>query len=409
MKIIIQKFGGTSMADENGRSFVLEKIKKAKTMFDGVVVVVSAMGRMNSPYATDTLLSLLKDNKDSLSKREIDLLMGTGEIISAVVLSGELQKIGIAAEAYSGGRAGIITDNNYTGAEVLSVDATILRQALENGITPIVAGFQGRSLEGELATLGRGGSDLSAALLGEALEAEKVEIYTDVDGIMTTDPKLCAEAVTLEGISYNEVFQMADSGAKVIHKKAVEVARRAGIPLIIKNTFSSHAGTAITEYRYLNQIAKSRPITAVACRSERLQCRIEGRLDDTAFFEELAEKGVSIDIINVFPDLRAFTIDQEKKAIAEELLRKYQADYTLIENCTKITLIGEGMTGVPGVMARIITALSQKGILILQTADSLSTIACLIASQDTAKAVEALHQAFALNYSNLGGGGTLLL
>lgn len=384
------------MADEEGRKFVVEKIKQARAAFDGVVVVVSAMGRMNAPYATDTLLSLLKDNKDNLSKREIDLLMGTGEIISAVVLSGELQKVGILAEAYSGGRAGIMTDNNYTGAEVLSVDASCLHQALRKGIIPIVAGFQGRSLEGDLSTLGRGGSDLSAALLGEALGAEKIEIYTDVDGIMTTDPKLYPEAVTLGGVSYDEVFQMADSGAKVIHKKAVQVARRAGIPLIIKNTFSSHAGTAIMEYRYLNHQAKLRPITAVACRPNRLQCKIEGKLAHVSFFRELAEKGVSIDIINLFPDLRAFTIEEEKKDLVEKLMQKYGAKYTMIENCTKITLIGEGMTGVPGIMARIIRALTEKDVNILQTADSLSTIACLIASPDTAKAVAALHTEFDL-------------
>ena len=396
MRIIIQKFGGTSMADENGRSFVLEKIKKAKELFDGVVVVVSAMGRLNSPYATDTLLSLLGGSQGSLSKRELDLLMGTGEIISAVVLSGELQKAGIASEAYSGGRAGIITDNNYTGAEVLSVDAVPLRAALREGLVPVVAGFQGRSLEGELATLGRGGSDLTAALLGEALDAEKVEIYTDVDGIMTTDPKLCGQAVTLEGISYNEVFQMADSGAKVIHKKAVEVARRAGIPLIIKNTFSEHKGTAITEYRYLNQTGKHRPITAIACRTERVQYRIEGKLADEGFFRELAAAGVSIDIINIFPDLRAFTIDADKTSAAEAVLQKYDACYQRTDDCTKISLIGEGMTGVPGVMARILSALTKREIEILQTADSLSTIACLISSPQTAAAVAALHQEFGL-------------
>ena len=396
MRIIVQKFGGTSMADEKGRSFVLQKIKKAKELFDGVVVVVSAMGRLHSPYATDTLLSLLGTSRENLSKRELDLLMGTGEIISAVVLSGELQREGIASEAFSGGRAGIITDNNYTGAEVLSVDAVPLRAALREGLVPVVAGFQGRSLEGELATLGRGGSDLTAALLGEALDAEKVEIYTDVDGIMTTDPKLCGQAVTLEGISYNEVFQMADSGAKVIHKKAVEVARRAGIPLIIKNTFSEHSGTAITEYRYLHQTGKPKPITAIACRTERVQYRIAGKLADESFFRALAAAGVSIDIINIFPDLRAFTIDADKTGIAEEVLREYGAHYQRTENCTKISLIGEGMTGVPGVMARILSALSEKEIVILQTADSLSTIACLIASPQTAAAVAALHQEFGL-------------
>ena len=396
MRVIIQKFGGTSMADENGRGFVLEKIKKAKELFDGVVVVVSAMGRLNSPYATDTLLSLLGGNKESLSKRELDLLMGTGEIISAVVLSGELQRAGIASEAYSGGRAGIITDNNYTGAEVLSVDANPLRAALREGLVPVVAGFQGRSLEGELATLGRGGSDLTAALLGEALDAEKVEIYTDVDGIMTTDPKLCGQAVTLEGISYNEVFQMADSGAKVIHKKAVEVARRSGIPLIIKNTFSEHSGTAITEYRYLNQTGQHRPITAIACRTGRVQYWIEGKLADEAFFRELAGAGVSIDIINIFPDLRAFTIDTDKTEAAEAVLQKYGAHCRRTDDCAKISLIGEGMTGVPGVMSRILSALTARGIEILQTADSLSTIACLIADSQTAAAVAALHEEFGL-------------
>lgn len=397
MRIIIQKFGGTSMADEQGRAYVLDKIKKAKELFDGVVVVVSAMGRMNSPYATDTLISLLKENKDNISNREMDLLMGTGEIISAVVLSGELQKAGIPSEAFSGGRAGIITDNNYTGAEVLSVDATALQAALKSGMVPIVAGFQGRSLEGELATLGRGGSDLSAVLLGEALEAEKVEIYTDVDGIMTTDPKLCAGAITLEGISYNEVFQMADSGAKVIHKKAVEVARRSGIPLIIKNTFSSHAGTAITEYQYLNQIAKARPITAIACRTDRVQYRLSGGTQATEFFKELAARNVSIDIINIFPNEWAFTIETSKMAVADDVVAEFDKVCQKIENCTKITLIGEGMTGVPGVMARILAALSAKGIGILQSADSLSTIACLVENKDVAAAVEALHAEFALN------------
>lgn len=401
MRIIIQKFGGTSMADENGRAFVFEKIKRAKELFDGVVVVVSAMGRMHSPYATDTLLSLLKDNKDSVSRREVDLLMGTGEIISAVVLSGELQKAGIASEAFSGGRAGIITDNNYTGAEVLSVDAGPLRAALKNGVVPIVAGFQGKSLEGEISTLGRGGSDLSAVLLGEALEAEKVEIYTDVDGIMTTDPKLCAGAVTLDGISYNEVFQMADSGAKVIHKKAVEVARRAGIPLIIKNTFSNHQGTAITEYQYLGKVAKSRPITAIACRGDRVQYCLHGDLDTVSFFKELANRGVSIDIINVFPHFWAFTIEKEKLAIAQEVVSAYPVKAEIKENCTKITLIGEGMTGVPGVMARIIGTLARKGVSILQSSDSLSTIACLIEEKDVARAVATLHEEFGLNKMEL--------
>lgn len=401
MAMLIQKFGGTSMATVASREAVIRKIKQAKDNGDQPVVVVSAMGRLGAPYATDTLLGLLGSTTEStkVSLREKDLLMGCGEIIAALVLSQELLAAGLVAEALTGGQAGIVTTNQASDGEVVSVDTRRLMRLVEREIIPVVAGFQGKNLEGDLVTLGRGGSDYSAAILGEALEAKRVEIYTDVDGIMTTDPKLCQMARPLQAVSYNEVFQMADSGAKVIHSKAVEVGRRSGIPLIIKNTFTETEGTAITDYRLTLATAslKERLITSIAHRSNRLQVIINGQLDDMAFFEELASVGVSIDIINIFPQRRVFTIDADKKLLAMTVMEKYNADYQTIEDCCKVTVIGERMTGVPGVMAKIINSLTGQGIDILQTADSLSTIACLIYEKDLEKAVQALHRTFGLD------------
>jgi aspartate kinase len=398
MKIVIQKFGGTSVATEEGRKRVHSIIRDAKEKYDGIVVVVSAMGRYGAPYATDTLLGLIDHDFQVIHPCECDLLLSTGEIIASVVLSYELKKIGINAKAITGGQAGIVTNDDYMKAEVQYVDRYSLEALLKEGIVPVVAGFQGMTKDFTVTTLGRGGSDTTAALLGEALKAEAIEIYTDVDGIMTTDPKFCNEARTLATISYQEVFQMADSGAKVIHKGAVEVARRAGIPLIIKNTFTDHEGTAITDYHKMERLntVQDKLITSIAHRIKRIQFSVVGTLDDDSFFVELAKKQVSIDIINIFPNFRVFTTDADKEREAIEVMQQFNANYSLIRDCAKVTVIGERMTGVPGVMSKIIHGLKVEGIEILQSADSLSTISCLILEKDVQKAVNALHKTFEL-------------
>ena len=398
MDILVQKFGGTSLATRESRLMAAEKIVNAKKDYEQVVVVVSAMGRFGEPYATDTLLGLIDPDTD-LSNREIDLLMSCGEVISAVIMADLLNRRGQKAQAITGGMAGIMTNNQYTNAEVLHVDTKHIMKLLQDGIIPVVTGFQGRSMENEVSTIGRGGSDTSAVILGEALNALSVEIYTDVDGIMTADPRVCDSAQTIEEVSYNEVFQMADSGAKVIHPRAVEIARRAGIPLIIKNTFTDFSGTSITQYNKLsNKFGKDdKLITSIAHRSGRMQFMVEGDIDDEIFFEELADKDVSIDIINIFPQRRVFTVEENKKRTVLEVLKHYTADYSFIEECCKVTVIGERMTGVPGIMAKIIKSLSKEGVEILQTADSLSTIACLIKEEDLNKAVKALHKTFGLD------------
>jgi len=396
MSIIVQKFGGTSVATEEGRKRVLNIVKKAKESYDSVIVVVSAMGRYGAPYATDTLLSLVDHKTELLEPAETDLLLSTGEIISSVILSYGLKKIGVNSMAISGSRAGIVTNDAFTKADVLHIEKSYIDNLLNKGIVPVIAGFQGRTRDYNVTTLGRGGSDTSAALLGEAFGAECVEIYTDVDGIMTADPKLCAEAITLDALSYQEVFQMADSGAKVIHKGAVEVARRASMPLIIKNTFSDHAGTAITEYYKLEKktTINDKIVTSIAHRINRIQFSVTGVIDDDAFFKQLATKEVSIDIINIFPNYRVFTTDSDREDIAIEVMESFEATYSLIKNCAKVTIVGEKMTGVPGVMAKIIHSLKSEDIDILQTADSLATIACLIHDKDLEKAIKALHKTF---------------
>lgn len=399
MGMVIQKFGGSSLASADGRNFVLSKIIDAKEKGEDVVVVVSAMGRYGAPYATDTLVNLLKDDGHYASNREMDLLVACGEIISTVVMSNALKSKGLKSEALTGGQSGILTSSHFSEAKVVDVNPRRIGELIKEGVVPVVAGFQGHDAVGEITTLGRGGSDTSAALLGEALKADRVEIYTDVDGIMTTDPNVCGDAKIIDAISYNEVFQMADSGAKVIHPRAVEVARRSGIPMIIRNTFSDAKGTSITHYSSVEKqiTIEDKVISSIAFRPERIQFTVEGAIDDEVFFQELASEGVSIDIINIFPLRRVFTTESSNKHKTIDLIQNYDADFSFIDDCCKITVIGEKMTGVPGVMAKIISSLTKVGVQILQTADSLSTIACLIKSEDLEKSIKALHTSFGLD------------
>jgi aspartate kinase len=386
------------MATEETRKNVVDKIIEAKKIYDNVVVVVSAIGRLGAPYATDSLLHLVNYKNTKLSSKEIDLLMSVGEIISSLVITNTLLESGIDACELTGGGAGIITDDNYNNADVININTEHLIKLLGEGKTPVVAGFQGVTIDNNVTTLGRGGSDTTASLLGEALKADAIEIYTDVDGIMTADPRICKSAQIIDEISYNEVFQMAGSGAKVIHPRAVEVARRAGIPLIIKNTFTDSRGTSIKRHIGVEKkkTVEDKLITSIAHKTNITQVSIEGNIDDENFFTDLAKENVSIDIINIFPERKVFTIDDFCKEKVIKLIEKYKATYSFIDDCCKVTVIGEKITGVPGVMAKIIRCLSKASVEILQTADSLSTIACLIKEKDLVIAAEALHKEFML-------------
>lgn len=399
MNILIQKFGGTSVSSIERRELVADKIIKAKKEGYAPVVVVSAMGRKGDPYATDTLIDLVKSIPDNMSKKELDMLMACGEIISCSVLCSTLKSKGYLCTTLSGGRAGIITNDDFGNASVIKVETEILYSLLEKDIIPIVAGFQGITEKGDVTTLGRGGSDTTAAILGEALKAIEIQIFTDVDGIMTADPKIVPDARVIQSIGYNEVFQFADQGAKVIHPRAVEFAMRGNIPLVIKNTLSDAPGTLITNY-YEDGVNKPL-VTGITCMLNRTQVHIEDEddkiLDDEKIFMTLAENKISIDLINVFPSNKVFTVDAECTQKVQSILKGLNIKFRMIDNCCKISIIGNGIRGVPGVMARVIKALRRSNVEILQTSDSHTTIWCLVRYEDTAKSINALHNEFNLS------------
>lgn len=398
MDIIVQKFGGTSVSTEERRKQVIKKIGKAIESGLKPVVVVSAMGRKGEAYATDTLLSLVDDNFKNNNKSAQDLLMCCGEIISSVVLCNDLYKHGITAVPLTGGQAGIITNDVHTNAQAIDVDTSNIMKILESGKVPVVTGFQGVTKEGFFTTLGRGGSDTSACILGVALNAKEIDIYTDVDGIMTADPRMVEDASLINEMTYNEGFQLADQGAKVIHPNAVALAKKGNVPLVIKNTMNDSKGTMIKSD--ISEEEK-RLISGITHLNNRIQVRV--RLSDNGerrsyrnLLELLAKNHISLDLINIFPEHQMFTIDASEKDKLSEIMSKAEIKYSIIENCSTIAIVGAGMNGVPGVMARIINTLTRNEIEVLQTTDSNMTIWCLIDSKKVPEAIRLLHTEFNL-------------
>ena len=394
MKILVQKFGGTSVKNEINRKHAADKIKMAIKEGYSPVVVVSAMGRFGDPYATDTLLSNVLNITNKMDKRSLDTLMACGEIISCNVMCATLREMDIKCTVLTGGQAGIITDDNFGSASVMKVNTDKILKLLDEGIVPVVAGFQGITENGDFTTLGRGGSDTSAAILGEALHAYEIDIYTDVDGIMTSDPKIVPDARIIDSIGYNEVFQFAEMGAKVIHPKAVEFAMRGNVPLVIKNTMSDAAGTIITSMSN----NKKRLITGITYMPNRAQIFIEDTktsgVGDETIFAVLADNQISIDLLSIFPNYKVFTIDEDNLNKTENLLKNLGLKFKINTNCSMISIISERMRGVYGIMASIIKTLKQNNIELLQTSDSHTTVWCLVKSSDIPKALNSLHSTF---------------
>jgi len=399
LKYLVQKFGGTSVSTKEKRKAAAEKVKSALDAGYFPIVVVSAMGRKGDPYSTDTLLSLFDDGFKEQNKQAADLLMCCGEMISAAVMCSELNNNGISALPMTGGQAGIITNDDFSNAEALRVNTQLINETAAKGFIPVITGFQGMTEKGFFTTLGRGGSDTSASLIGVASKAEEIQIYTDVDGIMTADPRIVQDASLIDVISYSEVFQLADQGAKVIHPKAVEIAMRGNVPLVIKNTLNDSEGTLINSLGDLN---KSRIITGITYMNDRTQVSI--KLEDNIsnihykdLLDIVAGNNISLDLINIFPKEKIFTIDSSKNSSLGQILKDIDIKYTFTENCSKISVIGSRMAGIPGVMAKIIKALSDNNIEVLQTADSHMTIWCLINSAYVKEALNVLHNTFQLS------------
>ena len=237
-KLIVQKFGGTSVQDHTSRDLALDHVQKALNDGYKVVMVVSAMGRKGSPYATDSLLSLVSSNgATKLNPQELDQLLATGELISMSVMLNQARQRGINVQGMTGAQAGIITNDDYQNARVLKVDNNAIQQALLTADVVIVAGFQGKTMDGHITTLGRGGSDTSATALGAALNAQYVDIFTDVNGVMDKDPKENSNAQVIPFLTYDEMETMAQNGAKVVHPRAVKIAMKAQVPFRVRSTY----------------------------------------------------------------------------------------------------------------------------------------------------------------------------
>lgn len=403
MDIVVQKFGGTSVSTEEGRSHCLKHIKRELAEGHKVVVVVSAMGRKGEPYATDTLLSLLDLSEGNLNKRELDLFLSTGEMISATVMSNLLAKQGLTNTVLTGGQAGIITNEAFTEAKIISLQPKKVLDALVRNDVVVVAGFQGITANGDITTLGRGGSDTSATALGVALNARVVDIFTDVDGIFTADPRIVDKARSLTNITYNEICNLAHLGAKVIHPRAVEIAMQKNIPVRVRSTFSDHEGTLIgnsIQIERSEEDIKDQLITGITQTSDLVQVRVVKSDDSTQFpldvFQSMRENDISVDFISITPFEATYTIPQNKLKLAKNTLEDLGYTTYFEEDFSKVSIVGANMSGVPGVMSQIIEALSSHSIQIYQSADSHTTIWILVKTQDMRNAVRSLHDQFHL-------------
>lgn len=402
MKMIVQKFGGTSVRDHESRQNAKRHIERALKEGYKVVVVVSAMGRSGEPYATDTLLSLIGGNLSKISKREQDLLLSCGELISSIVFTNMLLENGIKAVSLTGAQAGFMTNNDHTNAKIIEMKCDRLLRELDDADVVVVAGFQGAAKNGDTTTIGRGGSDTSAAALGAALNAEMIDIFTDVEGIMTADPRIAENARPLTVVTYTEVCNMAYQGAKVIHPRAVEIAMQAKVPIRIRSTYSDGTGTLVTtanKDKHGSDL-RERPVTGIAHVANVTQIKVFAKKDQynlqAEVFKAMANENISVDFINISPSGVVYTVTNEMADSAIAILQNLGHEPAVERNCAKVSVVGAGMAGVPGITAKIVTALSEKEIRILQSADSHTTIWVLVMQEDLVKAVNALHDAFQL-------------
>lgn len=403
LRIVVQKFGGTSMATFDSRNHVIRHIRAALTKHTHLVVVVSAMGRKGEPYATDTFIDWISKNGGALPPRELDLLLSCGEIISATTLCSLLNAAQIPATVLTGAQAGILTSNKFGDARILSVDPANILENLKKHLVVVVTGFQGSAQSGDITTLGRGGSDTTAAALAVSLKAEKLDIFTDVEGVLTADPKIVKEAQPLSSISYAEICNMAYQGAKVIHPRAVEIAMQGNMPIRIRSTFSDSPGTLVTKVEEigLGKKVQDRFVTGIAQVPNVSQIQIfsnQVRYDlQLQIFKAMATHHISVDFINVAPSGVIYTVFDHEADKAKQILQQLGYDPVITRGCAKVAVIGGGMNGVPGIMAQIVEALTKKNIKILQSADSNNTIWILVEGKNMVPAVQALHQKFLTN------------
>jgi aspartate kinase len=402
--LIVHKYGGTSVGSPERIRRVAERIVREKRAGNDLVVVVSAMGD-----TTDDLLDLANQvSPDAKAKhrREMDMLLTSGERITMALTAMAIGDLGVEAISLTGSQAAIITDESHTGAKIQEIRATRVREELHNGRVVIVAGFQGVSRTREVTTLGRGGSDTTAVALAAALEAERCDIYTDVDGIYSADPRKVKNARRIETIDYEEMVELASSGAQVMHPRAVEIGARYGVPIRVLSSFrdDNDAGTLITKKE---RSMEGLQLTGLACEGAHVQMIVRGLptgMEATSdLLSKLADAGVSLDMVSHadLPDGKRqlqVTVREEgladALAIGEAAARASGGSVAVQRGLTRVALVGSGMQNTPGVYARAFRALKDAGVDVQAVGSSAITIIFLVATDTEDTAVRVLHEAF---------------
>ena len=401
MALVVQKFGGTSVADAQKIVAAARKAVARHKAGDKVVVVVSAMG-----HQTDVLVDLAKQITERPSAREMDMLLSTGEQVSVALFAMAIQSLGEEAVSLTGAQIGIRTDSTHTKARIKSISTDHIMKLLDDGRIVIAAGFQGIDQHGNITTLGRGGSDTTAVALAAVLRADVCEIYTDVDGVYTTDPRILPAARRLPSISYDEMLELASLGAGVMHPRSIEFAKKFGVPVLVRSSFKDVPGTLIVAA----DRATSRPVSGVALAKDEARITLEGVPDQPGsnhkLFSPLASSGIAVDMIvqNVAQQGLAdisFTVPADDLAQALDVTRAVAkalgaTGVSHDDSMAKVSVVGVGMAREEGVAGRMFLALSREGINVRMITTSEIKISVLIDRADAAKAVKAAHAAFEL-------------
>jgi aspartate kinase len=403
MALVVQKFGGTSVGDADRIRAVADHVARTRRHGDDVVVVVSAMGK-----STDDLIRLANDVSRVQPPRELDMLLTSGERVSMSLLVMALADLGIDALSFTGSQAGIITDTTHTKATIIEIRADRLREALKAGRVPVVAGFQGVSTDRDVTTLGRGGSDTTAVALGAALSADACEIYTDVSGVFSADPRIVPGARRLARVSFEEMLEIAASGGRVLSLRSVEFARNHHVPLHVRSSFTWEPGTWVVE----EDVSMEQPVvTAVTHDTSEAKVTVTGVPDRpriaAPIFRALADRMVNVDTIVQNTSLHGTTdisftvpkvdLETSLQTVASLAPEIGAGEVTTDDTIAKVSLVGAGMRSHPGVSATMFETLADAGINIEMISTSSIRITCVIRADRVEEAVQILHAAFELS------------
>ncbi|PIQ89734.1 MAG: aspartate kinase [Candidatus Omnitrophica bacterium CG11_big_fil_rev_8_21_14_0_20_42_13] len=409
-RLIVQKYGGSSVANTDRIKKVAERILKYKRKGRSLVVVVSALGD-----TTDELIELSSQITKYPSEREMDMLLSTGEQVSSALLAMALHKLGIKAISFTGAQVGIITDSAHTRARILDIGAERIKEELKKGKVVIVAGFQGMTEKKEITTLGRGGSDLTAVALAKALDADECEIFTDVAGIYTTDPRIEPQASKLERITYDEMLEMASLGAQVMQSRSIELAKKFNIPLIVRSSFLYKRGTMIYNPRKNSKEAKFMEgalvsgITLSKNEAKLTLCDVRDKPGIAAqIFKKLSQEDINVDMIvqNISRTKRtdiSFTVPKSSLRKAVRIARNSSktigaGDVAVDDDVARVSIVGVGMKAHSGVAAKMFEALAENNINIEMISTSEISVSCLIKKNLGERAVRSLHSKFNLGH-----------